>query len=341
MNQMLPPGPVMIDIEGTTVTAEELERLQHRAVGGLIFFRRNYESPEQIRDTINSIRAIRPGLLIAVDHEGGRVQRFRKGFTRLPPAACYETTGNDELAEKAGWLMAAELRSVDIDFSFAPVLDVESGISQVIGDRAFGSDPGTVSRLAGAWVRGMRRAGMAAVGKHFPGHGGVVEDSHLALPVDRRSMEELKARDLLPFQTLLNDGLAGIMPAHVIYDHIDPQPAGFSGYWLQNILRTQMGFTGAIFSDDLSMAGAAYAGSYADRARLALTAGCDMVLVCNAPGAAMEVLDALADLPPDISRQQRLEHMRGGFPIDRAQLLASTEWLKIAGRITDLAEQWA
>jgi beta-N-acetylhexosaminidase len=328
----------MLDVEGTAVTAEERERLRHPATGGVILFRRNYESPTQITVLVATIRATRPELLVAVDHEGGRVQRFLDGFTHLPPAARYSSLDDPDLVEKAGWLMAAELRAIGIDFSFAPVLDVESGISQVIGDRAFGTEPETVTRLAAAFVRGMHRAGMAAVGKHFPGHGGVVEDSHLALPVDMRALSELEQRDLKPFRVLLAEGLEGIMPAHVIYERIDPRPAGFSPFWIQTILRGQYGYTGAIFSDDLSMAGAAYAGGPVDRARLALEAGCDMVLVCNAPGAAAEVLDALANLPPDPTRTGHLEPMRGRFPIDRDALVGSIEWRETAARIAALNE---
>ena len=331
-------GPVMLDIEGRAVTATEFDRLRHPAAGGIILFRRNYTSPEQIIDLIQSIRSVRPELLIAVDHEGGRVQRFRDGFTRLPPASRYAAENDNALAEKAGWLMAAELRAIDVDFSFAPVLDVECGISQVIGDRAFGRDPDTVIRLASAFVKGMHRAGMAGVGKHFPGHGGVVEDSHLALPVDQRGLDELQERDLRPFRALLAEGLEGIMPAHVIYERVDPRPAGFCCYWIRQVLRVELGFTGAVFSDDLSMAGAAYAGGYVDRARLALEAGCDMVLVCNAPGAASEVLDALTDWPADPQGQARLERMRGRFPIDRTELLDSAEWQAISARLAELSE---
>ena len=331
-------GPVMVDIEGLAVTSTEFDRLRHPAAGGIILFRRNYESPEQIIDLVRNIRSARPDLLIAVDHEGGRVQRFRDGFTRLPPASRYAAKNDDALAEKAGWLMAAELRAIDVDFSFAPVLDVECGISQVIGDRAFGRDPDTVIRLASAFVKGMHRAGMAGVGKHFPGHGGVVEDSHLALPVDQRGVDELQERDLRPFRALLAEGLEGIMPAHVIYERVDPRPAGFCSYWIRQVLRGELGFTGAVFSDDLSMAGAAFAGGYVDRARLALEAGCDMVLVCNAPGAAAEVLDALTDWPADPQRQSRLERMRGRFPIDRTGLLESAEWQATSARLAELSE---
>lgn len=338
MTDTLTTGPVMIDVEGFGVTPEEQERLRHPATGGIILFRRNYESPEQIIELVARIRSIRPELLIAVDHEGGRVQRFRDGFTRLPPACRYALSDDADLVERAGWLMAAELRAIDVDFSFAPVLDVESGISQVIGDRAFGTEAETVTRLASAFMRGMHRAGMAAVGKHFPGHGGVMEDSHLALPVDTRDLSTLEASDLKPFRALLSEGLEGVMPAHVIYEHIDPHPAGFSPYWIQDVLRRQLGFTGAVFSDDLSMAGAAYAGGYVQRARLALEAGCDMILVCNAPGAASEVLEALRDLPADPQRRARLAPMRGRYPMDRNHLLASAEWQAVSREISALNE---
>lgn len=331
-------GPVMLDVAGTDLGTEERDRLRHPATGGIILFRRNYESPEQVIQLISDIRSTRSDLLIAVDHEGGRVQRFRDGFTRLPPACRYEATGNPELAEEAGWLMAAELRSVGVDFSFAPVLDVECGISQVIGDRAFGGEPDQVARFARAFAAGMRRAGMAAVGKHFPGHGGVVGDSHLTLPVDRRPLRELEQRDLLPFRELLAAGLEGVMPAHVIYERVDPHPAGFSSFWIGEVLRHRLGFTGAVFSDDLSMAGAAYAGGYAERARLALTAGCDMVLVCNAPEAAEQVLEALPDglLQDNPLRSTRLERMRGRFPVHREDLLSSELWRSAVERITPL-----
>ena len=328
----------MLDLEGLALAAEECERLRHPAAGGIILFRRNYASPGQIAELIAAIRSIRPELLVAVDHEGGRVQRFREGFTRLPPAARYATSRDAGLIEAAGWLMAAELRASGVDFSFAPVLDVDCGISQVIGDRAFGTEPEAVARRASAFVHGMRRAGMAAVGKHFPGHGGVAEDSHLALPVDRRSFQAVAERDLIPFQQLMAEGLEGLMPAHVIYAAVDPHPAGFSPFWLQHVLRRQLGFTGAIFSDDLSMAGAAYAGGHVDRARLALEAGCDMVLVCNAPGAAAEVLEALASHPAKPEHTARLDRLRGRFPIDRETLLASPEWQAAAARINALNE---
>ena len=320
-----PLGPVMLDVEGFDVSAEEAEKLAHPAVGGLILFRRNYESHAQLEALIQSVRKSRPNLLISVDHEGGRVQRFREGFTRLPAASAYSNV-SDDLIERAGWLMAAELRAFDIDFSFAPVLDVESGISRVIGDRAFGTEPGAVAHRASAFARGMHRAGMARVGKHFPGHGGVIGDSHHELPVDPRPLTALQARDLLPFRQLIADGLEGIMPAHVIYSDIDPMPAGFSRFWIQTVLRETLGFNGAVFSDDLSMAGARFAGGYPDRAAHALEAGCDMILVCNAPGAAAEVLDQMHSGWLGGDRQRRLERLRGGPATDLATLMATPQW---------------
>jgi len=320
-----PLGPVMLDVEGFDVSAEEAEKLAHPAVGGLILFRRNYESHAQLEALIHSVRKSRPNLLISVDHEGGRVQRFREGFTRLPAASAYSNV-SDDLIERAGWLMAAELRAFDIDFSFAPVLDVESGISRVIGDRAFGTEPDAVAHRASAFARGMHRAGMARVGKHFPGHGGVICDSHHELPVDPRPLTALQARDLLPFRQLIADGLEGIMPAHVIYSDIDPMPAGFSRFWIQTVLRETLGFNGAVFSDDLSMAGARFAGGYPDRAAHALEAGCDMILVCNAPGAAAEVLDQMHSGWLGGDRQRRLERLRGGPATDLATLMATPQW---------------
>lgn len=330
MKSSTPLGPVMIDLRGTSLLPEEREQLRHPATGGVILFSRNYESPEQLAGLNESIRAARPGILIAVDHEGGRVQRFRDGFTRLPPAASYaEHCGSDDSAlldalESAGWLMAAELLAVGVDFSFAPVLDVDCGISAIIGDRSFSRDPANAGHFALSFANGMRKAGMAAVGKHFPGHGAVALDSHLALPEDPRSYAEIAAKDLLPFRQLIHAGLEGVMPAHVVYPAVDSRPAGFSAHWISKILRDDLGFDGAVFSDDLSMAGAAFAGDFTQRARLALQAGCDMVLVCNAPEAAAVVLEQLSDVMTQ--RQDRLERMRGHFDLDRASLLESARW---------------
>ena len=252
------------------------------------------------------------------------MQRFREGFTPLPPAASFDLQSGGDLrtakhqARELGWLMAAELRAVGIDFSFAPVLDLNLGLSSVIGDRAFADSPEKVGQLAGAWMLGAREAGMISVGKHFPGHGGVVADSHLALPVDERALDALLEQDLRPFARLIDNGLEGIMPAHVIYASCDDQPAGFSSFWLQKVLRERLRFQGVIFSDDLSMAAAEHAGCYAERARAALKAGCDMVLVCNSPAGAHEVLDDLSGYQDPVaqSRMARL-HGRPARTIDR------------------------
>jgi len=292
-------GPVMIDIAGRTLTAADRATLLHPQVGGVILFTRNYHNRDQLQDLVGSIHELRhPALLVAVDHEGGRVQRFRDGFSSLPPAAywgyIYDRDPEQalQLAAQSGGLMAAELRAVGVDFSFAPVLDLGRGISSVIGDRAFHPTPEGVTALARAYIQGMRGAGMAATGKHFPGHGSVVADSHLDLPVDSRSFAEIAAEDLRPFQDLRDD-LAGVMPAHVVYPAVDPLPAGFSRFWLQDVLRAQLGFQGVIFSDDLSMAGAHQIGDYGQRAHAALAAGCNMVLVCNNRAGAWDVLNAL------------------------------------------------
>jgi beta-N-acetylhexosaminidase len=334
----------MLDLRATTLEADEREMLRHPAVGGVILFSRNYQAPEQLAALIAAIRSARHGeLLVAVDHEGGRVQRFREGFTRLPAAARYlQACGGDveraaDLAEKGGWLMAAELRALDVDFSFAPVADVDSGVSEIIGDRAFACEPEAVTRLVLAFQRGMRRAGMAAVAKHFPGHGGVTADSHLTLPVDARPLAELMARDIRPYPELIAAGLEGVMPAHVVYSALDENPAGFSSFWLREVLRGRLGFQGAIFSDDLSMQGAAGVGSYAERAGLALEAGCDMLPVCNHPEAIPEVLDAVG-AEGDATRARRLLAMRGMGRIDRQELLASTEWQEAARAIRILTE---
>lgn len=329
-------GPVMLGLSGLELTAEEKEILCHPLVGGVILFTRNYRSPGQLMALIGAIHTLRqPRLLVAVDHEGGRVQRFRQGFTPLPAVRRLGEIhdGDPErarrLAQATGWLMAAELRAVGVDFSFTPVLDLDRGVSKVIGDRAFHHDPQVVAELAHVYMTGMHKAGMEAVGKHFPGHGGVAADSHLELPVDTRSYPDIAAEDLLPFERMIHFGLAGIMPAHVIYTQIDRQPAGFSGRWLKQILRGQLGFQGAIFSDDLDMAGAAIAGAPAERARTALAAGCDMVLVCTDRGAAVDILNNQSD-PIDPAAHLRLVRLHGRDHLGFEQLQASKAWQRAA-----------
>ncbi|MGR9116129.1 MAG: beta-N-acetylhexosaminidase [Gammaproteobacteria bacterium] len=339
MTTNLAIGPIMIDVEGPTLTALEKEKINHPNTGAIILFSRNYEDPYQIATLIDNIRAARKGpILIAVDQEGGRVQRFRQGFTPLPPACCY--ADNPDLAEPAGWLMAAELLAAGVDFSFAPVLDVDCGISEIIGNRSFSTDPQLAARLASAFRKGMHVAGMAATGKHFPGHGAVAADSHLALPVDERDLSSIRAKDLLPFKQLIDEGLEGIMPAHVVYSHIDSRPAGFSAFWIQQILREELNFNGAVFSDDLSMEGAASAGDYSERARLAQEAGCDMILVCNNPSAAEQVLNAVP-VKTDPAREQRLNAMRGKPKMNREQLKASVKWQTISKQISQFANEYA
>ncbi|SEA44553.1 beta-N-acetylhexosaminidase [Marinobacterium iners] len=307
-------GVLMLDIEGTALNAVETEQIKSPQVGGLILFSRNYDNPDQLKSLMTSIRALRADLLVAVDQEGGRVQRFHEGFTRLPPMAALGRRWLQNphhaiaCAHELGWLMATELRRFDIDISFAPVLDLDWGQSSVIGDRAFGADPEVVIQLAGGVMAGMHEAGMAATGKHFPGHGWVQADSHLELPIDERSMAEIEEQDLRPFDALIRRGLDGVMPAHVVYSQVCSAPAGFSSYWLQQVLRQRLHFDGVIFSDDLSMEGASQAGSYAERCDRALAAGCDMVLVCNHPDGAGQVLEHLQ--AGSVAASHRLARMR-------------------------------
>ena len=312
MTSEKPMGPVMIDLIGQSILDHEKEKIGHPNTGGIILFQRNFQDLQQISQLCRDIRTIRKGdILICVDQEGGRVQRFQKDFTRLPPAHRYQSFKKEaaSLATTAGWLMATELLNCHVDFSFAPVLDIDSGVSAIIGNRSFSQDPLQAAQLATAFRNGMRRAGMAAVGKHFPGHGAIAADSHLELPIDKRNLQTLQSHDLVPFKTLIADAIEGIMPAHIVYPEIDDQPAGFSFFWLNTILRKQLNFTGAIFSDDLSMAGAAFLGSYLERANTALAAGCDMILVCNNPDAASDVLELLPIKNNDL-RQYRLKKMQ-------------------------------
>jgi len=324
-------GPLMIDVRGSTLDAEDREVLAHPLVGGVIFFTRNFESRAQIEELVREIREVRrPPLLIGVDHEGGRVQRFRKEFTVLPSmrqiGLGYEAdpAAARRLAEQAGWIMGAELRASGFDLSFAPVVDLDYGVSSVIGDRAFHKDPRIVADMAIALMRGMRDAGMAAVAKHFPGHGAVVADSHLALPIDRRALTDMD-EDLYPYRRLIENGLPAVMAAHVVYEAVDDKPAGFSRKWLQGELRGTLGFTGAIFSDDLSMEAAGFMGNVPQRAEAALAAGCDMVLVCNNRPGAVQTLDALRQWDEPVSKV-RLARLHGMSAQSSAELRASAQW---------------
>lgn len=305
----IPHGSLMLDVAGRWLDAEDRQLLRQPEVGGVILFARNLEHPAQVRELAAAVRAVRADLLLAVDQEGGRVQRLQQGFVRLPAMReIAERHAAQDLAEHCGWVMATEVLAAGLDFSFAPVLDLDHRRSAVIGRRAFAGEPDRVVALAGAFVRGMRAAGMAATGKHFPGHGWAQADSHVALAVDPRPLEVLRALDLQPFARL-GTALSAIMPAHVIYPAVDPQPAGFSRRWLQDILRRELGFAGVIFSDDLSMAGAHGAGDAGERIEAALAAGCDMGLVCNDRAAAELALARLQRLA--VRPHPRLAGMRG------------------------------
>lgn len=326
-------GPLMIDLAGTTVTAEDRELLHHPLVGGVILFTRNYSDPAQLTALVSAIHAERtPPLIVAVDHEGGRVQRFREGFSLLPPARRLghefdlDPRGGLALSRALGWLMAAELRAHGVDISFAPCVDVDHGVS-FIGDRAFHSQPEAVAQLSLAWMHGMRDAGMAATAKHFPGHGAVVADSHLTLPVDRRLLADL-AGDLTPYRRLIANALPAVMAAHVLFPAVDQAPASLSSRWIRDVLRGELGFQGVVFTDDLSMGGAAAAyGDVVARARQALSAGCDMLPVCNNRASVIELLEHL-EVEPQPASSLRLVRLHGRGAVARAALEASPEWAR-------------
>ena len=320
-------GPVVVDVAGYELTSEDKEILAHPLTGGVILFSRNYAEPGQLKALVQSLRKAAGPLLIAVDHEGGRVQRFRDQFTLIPAMGKIAQYYADDRAvakqfsAQCGWLLAAELLAFDIDMSFAPVLDLERG-SQVIGDRSFHADPSWVTDLSAQLCVGMHQAGMKTTGKHFPGHGSVLADSHIALPVDDRDFQTLFDTDLQPFKALIEQTyLDAIMPAHVIYQAIDSKAAGFSQYWLQTVLRQQLGFQGAIFSDDLSMHGASVAGNYLQRAEQALWAGCDLLLACNDRTGVEALLDGL-----DIKLSANTENLKHRTHFTLPELQSSKLW---------------
>lgn len=340
-------GPLMVDVAGKALTAEDRELLRHPLIGSVILFTRNYEDPTQLAALVADIRSLRaPPLLVAVDHEGGRVQRFREGFSVLPPARRigleHELDAQQglQLARTMGWLMAAELRAVGVDFSFAPCVDLDYGVSEIIGDRAYHAEAEIVAKLALAVMQGMKHAGMAATAKHFPGHGAVVADSHLALPIDRRDLADL-APDLLPYRRLIPNELAAVMMGHVLFPAVDSVPASFSRRWVAEILRGEMDFRGVVFADDLTMEGASVMGGVVARAEAALDAGCDVLPVCNRRASVIELIDGLKSQPGPAS-QMRVLRMRGREAPDREALLASREyqqardWLARCGRPPEL-----
>jgi beta-N-acetylhexosaminidase len=336
-------GPVMADLAGIALEPVERELLQHPQVGSVILFTRNYESPEQLARLTAEIHDLRsPPLLVAVDQEGGRVQRFQAGFTRLPALReIGRRFGVDRgeglaLARELGWLMAAELRGVGVDMSFAPCIDIDYGVSRAIGDRALHPDAAAVAELGVAYMLGMRDAGMAATGKHFPGHGAVAADSHVALPVDRREWPDIEA-DLQPYRRLIANGLPAVMVAHVVFPSVDERPASLSRAWVNGVLRGELGFQGAVFADDLSMAGAAAFGDIVARAGLAREAGCDVLPVCNDSQAVETLLESLRAAPDPVSRMRMVR--LHGREADPQALAANPRWQTAVAAARELTDR--
>lgn len=340
---------LLIDLKGQALQQEEVELLEHPLVAGLILFTRNFYDREQIQALIKDVRQrVKKPLLITVDQEGGRVQRFRDGFTQLPAMQSFAALEKDvneqlRLAQETGWQMAAEMTALDIDLSFAPVLDLGHEC-KAIGDRSFGGDVESAICLASAYIKGMKQAGMATTGKHFPGHGHVIADSHLETPFDERPSAVIFERDIQPFKQLIaQNQLDAVMPAHVIFTQCDNQPASGSRYWLQQILRQQLGFNGAIFSDDLGMKGAGFMGDFVARSEKALAAGCDLLLLCNEPEGVVQVLDNLKlnENPPHFAaRQRRLQSLFKKKSFSWNELTQTERWLNNSKTLTAFQQQW-
>ncbi|MDH3001134.1 beta-N-acetylhexosaminidase [Chelonobacter oris] len=336
---------LLIDVQSYELTTEEVELLQHPLVAGVILFSRNFHDRRQLQALIRSLRQrVSKPLLITVDQEGGRVQRFRDGFSRLPAMQAFAALETDplkqqQLAQDAGWLMAAEMVALDIDLSFAPVLDLGHQ-SKAIGDRSFSDEVRSVCRLAEAFIDGMAQMGMAATGKHFPGHGHVIADSHLETPIDDRPQEIIFQQDIQPFAHLIHAGkLQAVMPAHVIYRQCDSRPASGSAYWLQQVLRRQLNFEGAIFSDDLGMKGAGVMGDFVERCQASLQAGCDLLLLCNERDGVIQVLDKLQHQATEQS-QVRLTRLFKRKTLDWRALQATSRWLESNRTLDYLQQRW-
>ena len=334
-------GPLMVDLRGKTLAADEREWLQSPLVGGVILFTRNFANVEQLAQLVAEIHAVRqPPLLVTVDQEGGRVQRFREPFVRLPPLRALGRLYDEErelalkVAAACGWLMAAELRAVGVDLSFAPCVDLDRGLAKVIGDRALHPEPGVVATLARRFAAGTKKAGMPITAKHFPTHAGAQSDSHTEFAVDNRALSELDD-DLKPYRDLIANNLPAVMVAHVSFPAVDARPASMSSWWIRDYLRGELGFKGAVISDDLSMTGAAVAGSAAERVRLALDAGCDLVLLCNAPEQVPGVLDALQGYV-NPAAQVRLTRLHGRGDTNWESLHASADWQKASALVASL-----